>query len=111
MGGAGGAEAHETPHTKGELEALFFDFCRAHGLPLPICNALVAGYEVDAFWPEYGLVVELDSWTFHRGRRAFERDRERSAALQAAEYRVIPITWRRLTRHPAEVAEQLRMPR
>jgi hypothetical protein len=103
------ADTSETPHTKGELEALFFDFCHAYALPVPICNALVEGYEVDAFWPEYALIVELDSWTYHRGRRAFERDRERSAALQAAEYRVIPITWRRLTRHPAEVAEQLRM--
>jgi hypothetical protein len=103
------AEGSEAPHTKRELEARFFDFCRTERLPPPICNALVADYEVDAFWPQYGLIVELDSWTFHRGRRAFERDRERSAALQAAEYRVIPITWRRLTRHPAEVAEQLQM--
>jgi very-short-patch-repair endonuclease/predicted transcriptional regulator of viral defense system len=101
-------EATDAPNTKQEFEALFFDFCRAHRLPLPICNALVEGFEVDAFWPAHRLIVELDSWTFHRGRRAFERDRERSAALQAAGYRVIPVTWRRLTRHPAELAEQLR---
>jgi Protein of unknown function (DUF559) len=102
------SEANDAPSTKGELEALFFDLCRAEDLPLPACNVLVEGYEVDAFWPAHRLIVELDSWTFHRGRRAFERDRERLAALQAAGYRVIPITWRRLTRHPAEVAEQLR---
>jgi predicted transcriptional regulator of viral defense system len=101
------ADTREVPHTKRELEALFFDFCRAYKLPLPSCNVLVEGYEVDAFWPSHKLVVELDSWTFHRGRRAFERDRERLGALQAAGYRVIPITWRRLTRCPAGLAEQL----
>src|SRR2546423_2521818 len=102
------ADVQPTGETKRELEALFFDFCRTHGLPLPSCNVLVKGYEVDAFWPAHRLIVELDSWTFHRGRRAFERDRERDAVLQAAGHRVIRITWRRLTRKPEEVAALLR---
>jgi predicted transcriptional regulator of viral defense system len=96
------------PDTKRELEARFFDFCRAHGLPLPACNVLVEGYEVDAYWAEQRLIVELDSWEFHHDRRAFERDRERDAVLQAAGYRVIRITWRRLTNHPEAVASLLR---
>jgi hypothetical protein len=94
--------------TRLELEARFFDFCRENGLPLPSCNVLVEGFLVDAYWPEQRLIVELDSWEFHRGRRAFERDRERSAALQAAGYRVIPITWRRLHDDPNGVAAQIR---
>jgi hypothetical protein len=97
-----------TPNTKRELEALFFDFCRIHRLPLPACNVLVEGFEVDAYWSAYKLVAELDSWEFHRGRAAFERDRERDAVLQAAGYRVIRITWRRLTGHPAETAALIR---
>lgn len=101
-------QASDTPHTRRQLEALFFDFCRTQGLPLPACNVLVEGYEVDAFWPAFRLIVELDSWEFHRGRRAFERDRERDAVLQAAGYRVIRVTWRRLTQNPAEVAALLR---
>ena len=102
------AERRATPHTKRELEARFVDFCHEHGLPPPICNALVEGYEVDAFWPSHKLVVELDSWEFHRGRAAFERDRERDAALHAAEYRPIRVTWRRLTGQPDELAAQMR---
>src|SRR4051794_37019475 len=102
------ADTREAPHTKRELEAAFFDFCRAHRLPLPACNILVEGYEVDAFWPGHRLIVELDSWEFHRGRRAFERDRERDAVLQAAGYRVIRITWRKLTQEPEEVASLIR---
>jgi very-short-patch-repair endonuclease len=69
---------------------------------------LVEGYEVDAYWPEHKLVVELDSWEFHRGRTAFERDRERDAVLQAAGYRVVRITWRRLTEHPTQTAALLK---
>jgi hypothetical protein len=102
------AEKRVTGDTKRELEALFFDFCRTQGLPLPACNVLVEGYEVDAFWAAHRLIVELDSWKFHSGRNAFERDRERDAALQAARYKVIRITWRRLTERPEEVAALLR---
>jgi very-short-patch-repair endonuclease len=102
------ADMRPAPHTKRELEALFFDFCRAQGLPSAACNVLVEGYEVDAFWPANRLIAELDSWEFHRGRKAFERDRERDAVLQAAGYRVIRITWRRLTRNPEEVAALVR---
>jgi very-short-patch-repair endonuclease len=101
-------DATEAPHTRRELEALFFELCRAERLPLPACNVLVHGYEVDAFWAAHRLIVELDSWEFHRGRRAFERDRERDAVLQAAGYRIIRITWRKLTQQRQEVAALIR---
>lgn len=90
--------------TRLELEARLFELCRRHGLPLPSCNVLVEGYLVDALWPERRLIVELDSWKFHSGRQAFEADRERDAALQAAGYRVVRITWRQLERNPERVA-------
>jgi predicted transcriptional regulator of viral defense system len=94
--------------TRRELEARFFDLCRAYGLPLPSCNVLVEGFLVDALWPHQGVIVELDSWEFHHDRRAFERDRERDAVLQVAGYRVIRITWRRLHDDPAGVAALIR---
>jgi very-short-patch-repair endonuclease len=59
---------------------------------------------VDALWPGQRLIVELDSWKFHSGRHAFESDRERDAALQAAGYRVVRITWRQLEADPERVA-------
>lgn len=73
-----------------------------------MCNVLVEGYLVDAYWPRHGLVGELDSWQFHGDRGAFERDRERDAVLQAAGRRVVRITWRHLTEHPEEVAALVR---
>ncbi len=60
------------------------------------------------YWPEAKLVVEADSWTFHHHRGAFEHDRARDAAMQAAGHRVIRVTYRRLEREPDKVAAELR---
>lgn len=55
-----------------------------------------------------GLVVEVDSYEFHRTRAAFEVDRRRDAALHREGLRVVRITDRRLKDDPAGVAEDLR---
>jgi hypothetical protein len=81
-----------------ELERRFLDFCRDAGLPEPSINVLVEGFEVDGYWPGTGLVVELDSYEFHRTRAALERDHMRDAVLKAAGYEVVRITWRMLER-------------
>src|SRR5204863_5525897 len=44
----------------------------------------------------HGLVVELDGHAVHGTRTAFERDRARDRAFQAAGWRVIRVTWRQL---------------
>lgn len=58
------------------------------------------------FEPE-GVIVELDGYDYHRGRRSFEDDRERDAATLAAGYMTIRITWRRLQLAPAREAARL----
>jgi hypothetical protein len=78
------AEARAAQTTRSPLEDQFAAFCREHRLPMPSFNTTALGYEVDALWPEQRLAAELDSWEFHRHRAAFERDRARDAALQAA---------------------------
>jgi hypothetical protein len=65
--------AHELPHTRSEFEAAFNDLCDRYGLPRPLMNTQVGGFEVDAYWPDLNLVVELDSWRHHGTRAAFER--------------------------------------
>ena len=52
-------------------------------------------------------MVEVDGWGFHSSRQAFERDRRKDAALTAAGYRVVRITWTRLTTEPYSPAAQL----
>jgi len=81
---------------RSEAEELFHTLVREAGLPLPRVNVRVAGFEVDFFWPDERLVVEIDGAAYHRSRLAFERDRRRDGALLAAGFRVYRVTWRQL---------------
>ena len=62
-----------TGPTRSEFERAFIAFCERFGLPRPLVNARVNGVEVDAFFPEHGLIVELDGWDFHSSRESFRR--------------------------------------
>jgi hypothetical protein len=94
--------------TRSPIEDDLFGLCRAYDLPLPAANAVVEGHTVDALWPNEKLIAEVDSRAHHLNRTAFEEDRRRDARLQVAGYRVIRITYRRLTEEPAQVAAELR---
>ena len=94
--------------TRSVLEQRFARLCTEAGLPAARRNVRVAGFEVDAVWVEERVVVELDGGQFHATPRAFERDRRRDAALAAAGYLVVRITWRRLAEEPAKVVAELR---
>jgi hypothetical protein len=84
--------------TRSDLEDAFLVFCAHHGLPTPLVNTRIAGHEVDAFFPDSGLIVELDGWDFHRDRDAFEGDRDRDAdALAATGFPTLRVTWERMT--------------
>lgn len=94
--------------TDSVLEDAFLRLLRDTGLPRPRTNTLVEGFRVDACWPAHRLAVELDGWAHHRDRRAFERDRERDAALTAAGWRVVRFTHAHVVRRPDRVAHTLR---
>ncbi len=100
--------AREPITTDSPLEDRFAVFCEKHCLPPPATNVAVLGHEVDALWPTRRLMVEMDSYAYHRHRAAFERDRARDAEFAAAGYRVIRLTHRRLEEEPDAVADQLR---
>ncbi|HEY8585080.1 MAG TPA: hypothetical protein VIL49_19130, partial [Capillimicrobium sp.] len=91
-----------------ELEARTLDLIRDAGLPRPLVNAPLHGFEIDLLWPKERLAVELDSWTFHRARPAFERDRRRDIELGARGLRTARLTWRQVTREPEWVVSRLR---
>ena len=103
-----GDDPESVARTRSPLEARFVRFCSEEGLPPPEVNAYVCGSEVDASWPGTNVVAELDSWTFHGDREAFERDRAKWAALTAAGFRVVPVTDRRLKRDRVELVAALR---
>lgn len=102
------ADARAPVTTRSPLEDRFAVFCDKHNLPTPVHNVDVLGHEADAYWPSHRLVVELDSFSFHRHRAAFEHDRARDAAMQAAGYRVIRLTHRQLDTEAPRIATQLR---
>ncbi len=98
---------HATGPTRSEFEDRFLAFAREYGLPTPQMNVRVIGYEVDALFADAKVVVELDGWEFHSSKRSFERDRERDAALLAAGYVSLRVTWERLTGAPQREAARL----
>jgi very-short-patch-repair endonuclease len=82
--------------TRSELEARFLAFLDARALPRPGTNVIVHGFEVDCFWPDDNLVVELDGHASHTTTATFERDRLRDRALSVLGIRTVRVTWRHL---------------
>jgi very-short-patch-repair endonuclease len=98
--------AGATP-TRSALEERVLALCRRAGLPAPEVNAKVEGFTVDFTWRAQQLILETDGWQAHGTRAAFERDRRRDADLTIAGWRVLRVTWARVTREPHAVAGQL----
>jgi very-short-patch-repair endonuclease len=105
--GRAAAAIAEPRLTRSEAERRLLKLIQRARLPRPATNVRVAGWEVDAFWPAERLVVEVDGYAYHGNRAAFERDRRKDAALVAAGYTVIRITWRQLADEPFAVVALL----
>jgi very-short-patch-repair endonuclease len=105
---------HRVPHlavvkrTRSDLELLFLTLCDDHDLPRPQVNVRVHGRLVDFFWPEQRLVVETDSWDYHRGSVSFEDDHDRDLALHALGFTTRRYTGDQLEAAPGAVAADLR---
>ena len=67
------------------------------------------GYEVDAFYEDHRLIIELDGYRDHSQPDRFEADRERDALAIEITFDTLRITWKRLNRRPAPIARQLRV--
>jgi hypothetical protein len=90
--------------TKSDLEDDFLVLCVKHQIPLPQVNVCVHGEEVDCYWPDIALVVELDGGGNHGTSPQRERDQRRDLKLRARGVDVIRYTLHQVTRHGAEVA-------
>ncbi len=100
----------EQPHgpTRSDFEDRFLAFARAYGLPAPLVNTHLNGYEVDALFEAEKLIVELDGWEFHNDRTAFVDDRERDSEMLKRGYATMRVTWERLRDTPGGEAARLR---
>jgi hypothetical protein len=90
------------------LEERFLALLEESGLALPITNRPAGGRRVDCRWPDFKLTVELDSYTYHRSRHAWEQDRRRERQAHAR-----GDDFRRYTRgdvfeHPRQMLGELR---
>lgn len=97
----------EPAFTRSEAERRFAALCRRHGLPMPQVNLWIEGYEIDFFWADAALAVEVDGRAFHGGTRAFHEDRRRDRALLAAGIQTARVTWADLL-DPSHLADELR---
>jgi very-short-patch-repair endonuclease len=93
--------------TRSKLEKRFLALIRRAGLPEPKVNHRIGPYLADFAWPEQKVVVETDGYATHGHRAAFESDRARDAALQAAGYAVLRFTHRQIARQPLTVIARL----
>jgi very-short-patch-repair endonuclease len=97
----------EPPLIQSPLEHAFREIIRRHHLPQPQFNVYVEGELVDVVWREHRLVVEVDSWGYHRGKRSFENDRRRGNKLLRARWRLARFTDAQVTFGPDGVGVEL----
>jgi very-short-patch-repair endonuclease len=91
--------------TRSDLEGDFLALCRGRGLPEPEVNVRISRHLVDFLWRERRLIVETDSYLYHRGRVAFQDDRGRDLDLRARGFDVVRISERQLEDEADLVAE------
>jgi Protein of unknown function (DUF559) len=94
-------------NAKAGLERPFQRLVAEEGFPEPLTNILVCGLLVDCYWPDYRLVVELDSRAFHSHWRQQERDRARDGTLLRAGIACLRVTDRRLAHEREELIGDL----
>ena len=97
-----------TRRTRSDLEDDFLALCRRRGLPTPDPNVKIEGFEVDFHFPGTRLIVELDSYHYHRTPAEFDADRRKWAALKRAGYEPLPVSDAWLNSDPDGVALTVR---
>ncbi len=83
------------PHQdrKSGLERSFDRWLTRHPeIPQPERNIHLGPWELDCYWPEYQLVVELDGRPYHSVINEIERDHRKNTWLQAHGIRILRVT-------------------
>jgi hypothetical protein len=82
------------------------------GLPMPLfnCTLRLGGAffaQPDVYWPEHGVVVEVDSWQWHSEPEAWAQTLRRHNRLEAAGLRVLHFSPRQIRTEPRDVVSQI----
>ena len=89
--------------TRSKMERTLLGLIDQAGLPRPLVNHPLGPYQLDFYWPDARLAVEVDGYGAHSGRKAFEHDRLRDQRLAALGIITIRITWWQLELEPMAV--------
>ncbi len=96
------------PDRKSHLEVAFDEFLAQHPeIPEPERNIYIDGWEIDCYWPEQRLAVELDGRPYHVAVKDMERDRVKDAKLLLKRINVMRITDTRFELDPRGVFDDL----
>jgi hypothetical protein len=93
--------AEYLPHTgrKSGLERSFDRWLSRHPeIPEPERNIHLGPWELDCYWPQHQLVLELDGRPYHSAINEIERDHRKNTWLQAHSIRILRVTdsrWKR----------------
>jgi very-short-patch-repair endonuclease len=93
--------------TRSEAEERCLDLLLKARLPRPHSNVPCGPYELDLFWPDHSVAVEIDGHAHHSSRRRFEGDRRKDMWLRARGIQVIRLTWRQITQDAVASAVQV----
>ena len=67
----------------------------------------VGSYRVDRAWPAHRVAVEADGFQHHGKRLEWKRDRQRIAAIEAMQWRIVHVTWDDVTRQPTQTLDRI----
>jgi len=100
-------ERDAADRTRSDLERDFLTLCRRYRLPRPEVNVRIGAHLADFLWRGERLVVETDSYRYHRGEVAFHDDRVRELELMRLGYHVLRLSGTQIDETPKQVAEVL----
>ena len=93
---------------RSDIETAFLALFAHHRIPVPEVNPKLGRYEVDFFWREQKLIVEADTWTYHRGSISFEDEHARDLYLRQRGYAIHRFTDIQLESEPQRIAADIR---
>jgi very-short-patch-repair endonuclease len=94
--------------TRSDLERDFLKICRRYRLPAPEINVEVGAYLADFLWREQRIIVETDSYRYHRGWQAFKDDHARDFELRQRGFEVFRFSEAQINEEAGRVASFLR---
>ncbi len=93
--------------TRSDNERILRRLVREGELPPALYNVQVGDYELDLYWPELRLGIEVDSFFTHGGEHIFEGDRWRDSDLATGDVEVRRFTDRQLKAKELAVVARL----